>query len=145
MEEKVILPQPCPSVKVTTEEEMGEAIKNNVDTIEIQGDLANKVFKIKATGKVVWAVAIGAIAVAVACLIAQEKSSDVDTPSQTGKAIAFTGAAGGTAVAAGILGKAAIAAASIAVAAGGVGALTTLRDKYTIAERTADRLVLQHK
>ena len=145
MEENVTLNQPYPSVKVTTEEELGEAIKNNADTIEITGDLANKTLKIKATGKVVWAVAIGAIGVAVTCLILRANGSEVANSTQTGKAITFTGAAGGAAVAAGILGKAAIAATSIAVAAGGVGALTTLRDKYKIVEKSEGKLILKHK
>lgn len=137
-----IIPQP---IITKTEEELGDAIKNNADTIEIQGDLANKVFKIKATGKVVWAVAIGALGIAVACVIMKTQGSNITESTQTGKAITFTGAAGGTAVAAGILGKAAVAATSIAVAAGGVGALTSLRDKYKIIERAENKLILQHK
>lgn len=72
-------------------------------------------------------------------------ASDTITSTQTGKAITFTGAAGGTAVAAGILGKAAIAAASIAAASGGVGALTTLRDKYKIVDKSEGKLVLKRK
>lgn len=142
VQEEPKIPQP---IITKTAEELGQAIKNNADTIEIQGDLANKVFKIKATGKVVWAVALGALGVAVACIILQAKGSDTDTSTQAGSAITFTGAAGGTAVAAGILGKAAIVAASIAAAAGGVGALTSLRDKYKIIERAENKLILQHK
>ena len=143
MEENVTLNQPYPSVKVTTEEELGEAVKNNVESIEITGDLVGKTLKIKATGKVAWAVALGSLGVAVTCLILRAKGSDVVENTQTGKAITFTGAAGGTAVAATILGKAAFAAASIAAAAGGVGALTSLRDKYKIIERAENKLILQ--
>lgn len=53
---------------VHTEEELAKAIKNNSDTIEIHGDLARKTIKIKATGNVAWAVAFGAIGVAMASI-----------------------------------------------------------------------------
>lgn len=142
MEEQVFVADSRPPVIVTTAEEMGNAMKNNENTIEVVGDLANKVIKIKATGAVSWAVAATALAAAVTCVAWQFK-----TPprTQTGKAISFTGAAGGTAVAAGVLGKAAIAATSIAVAAGGVGALSTLRDNYKIISKEKGKLILQHK
>lgn len=39
---------------MTTEKELAEALKKNPDTIEIEGDLARKVIKIKATGAVAW-------------------------------------------------------------------------------------------
>lgn len=142
MEEQVFDTDSRPPVIVTTAEEMGNAMKNNENTIEVVGDLANKVIKIKATGAVSWAVAATALAAAVTCAIWQLKTPP---QTQTGKTISFTGAAGGTAVAAGVLGKAAIAATSIAVAAGGVGALSTLRDDYKIISKEKGKLILQHK
>ena len=51
--------------KVTTEEELTNAIKNNEDTIEIEGDLSKKAIRIKATGKVAWVVAIASTIVSV--------------------------------------------------------------------------------
>jgi len=51
---------------VTNEKELGEAIKNGQDYIEVEGDLVNKVFKIKASGKVVWGI-IGAAIVGIIC------------------------------------------------------------------------------
>ncbi len=141
-----VLNQPCPSVSVTTEEELGQAIKDDAISIEINNPkLSDHVLKIKATGKVSWVVALGALGIAVGLVILKVKASNAEVSTQTGSAISFTGAAAGTAVAAGILGKAAIAATSIAVAAGGVGALTSLRDKYKIVERTENKLVLKHK
>lgn len=127
---------------ITTNEELGEAINRGEDTIIIEGDLKDKVLKVKATGKVAWAVAIGALAIAVTSVIARKE--DVPT-TQTGKAITFTGSAAGSAVAAGILGKASVAAIGIAIAAGGVGALTSLRDNYRIASKEGDRLILSKK
>lgn len=38
------------SVKCNTAEELGRAIKNKEDTIEIEGDLKNQVMRMKATG-----------------------------------------------------------------------------------------------
>ncbi len=57
-------------VTAENEQELGEALKNDTDTIVIEGDLAKKVVRIRATGKVAWAIAIGAIAIAVGIAIA---------------------------------------------------------------------------
>jgi hypothetical protein len=40
-----------------------------VSTIEIEGDLAKKIIRLKATGNVAWAIAIAAIGMAVVVLI----------------------------------------------------------------------------
>lgn len=40
---------------VKTSKELGEAIKSNEDYIYVEGDLKNKVIRIKATGKIAWA------------------------------------------------------------------------------------------
>lgn len=40
------------SVNCKTSEELGKAIKNQEEFIEIEGDLRNKVIRIKAAGKV---------------------------------------------------------------------------------------------
>ncbi|MDC5842514.1 hypothetical protein OPW33_24615 [Vibrio europaeus] len=117
---------------ISNEADLGEALKSEQDTIEIEGDLKNKVLKIKATGKVAWAVAIGAIGIAVTMLIATG-----------GTGAPASGIIGGGAVA--VLGlPTAISAISIAVAAGGVGALNSLRS-YEIADQSNGRLVLKRK
>ena len=51
-----------------TTEELGKALKEERDEICIEGDLAQKVVKIYATGKVSWFIAVGAISVAVATI-----------------------------------------------------------------------------
>ncbi|MDP1153753.1 hypothetical protein, partial [Klebsiella pneumoniae] len=48
---------------ITTEKDLGDAINRGESTIEISGDLAKKTLRIKATGAVAWAVAIGAISI----------------------------------------------------------------------------------
>lgn len=106
-------------ITAKTEKELGEAIKNGETYIEIEGDLSKKVFRIKATGKVAWAVAVGALIVALASVVA---------PPAAPAALAFA------APAIAVLGMpAALAALLIAVAGGGIGTLNKLRD-YKIKE-----------
>jgi len=119
-------------MSVTTEEELGEALKNDQDTIEIEGDLKKKVVRIKATGKVAWLIALAAIGIAVTILI-----------STGGTGAPVSGLVGAGAVS--VLGlPAAVSAVSIAVAAGGVGVLNTLRE-YKIVENSDSKLVLSRK
>lgn len=119
-------------MSISTEKELGEALKNNQDTIEIEGHLTTKVLKIKATGKVSWAIAIGAIGIAVAI-----------TLGTGGTAAPVAGAVGIGAVS--ILGvSATTSAVAIAVAAGGIGALNSLR-KYKIASKEGNKIKLIRK
>ena len=114
---------------ISTEKELGEALKNNQVSIEIEGDLSKKVLKIKATGTVAWAVAIGAIGIAV-----------VITVGSGGTAAPAAGVVGIGAVS--VLGiSAATSAVAIAVAAGGVGALNSLR-QYKIVSKGDNKVVL---
>lgn len=124
---------------IKTPKELGQAIKNEQDTLIIEGNLAKSTFRIHATGKVAWAIAIGAITIAVASVMATIATGGTATPA-TGTAAALT--AGGAAA---ILGSSATSAAIyIAVAAGGVGALTKIR-KYKIIEKNDSRLVLKRR
>lgn len=121
---------------IKNEKDLGDAIKNDQDTIEIEGNLAKKVLKIKATGKVAWAVAAGAIGVAVLAVM-----YPVPEPTTQVASKAFALTAGGSVVA--ILGAGTAATAiSIAVAAGGVGALNKLR-AYKVVSTDNNRVVLK--
>ncbi|WP_104640881.1 hypothetical protein [Helicobacter bizzozeronii] len=114
---------------ITTEKELARAIEEARDTIEIEGDLAGKTIKIKATDKVAWAVAIGAIGVALTALLA---SGGVAAP--------VSGAVAAGAV--GVLGlPATTSALAIAFAAGGVGVLNKLRG-YDLKKISDTRVVL---
>lgn len=124
--------------KIRTEKELADAMKRGDEYIEIEGDLVNKVVKIRAVGKVSWAVAIGAIGLAVYGAVVTLGS---------GGAAAPAGAAGfGVAPAAiAVLGTGATySAIAIAIAAGGVGVLTSLRG-YVEVENSANKLVLKKK
>ena len=125
--------------KVRTEAELGEALKNNEESIEIEGDLARKTFKIRATGNVSWAVCIGAIGIATYSVIATVGTGGTSAP-VTATTAGFT-AATATTVLGGAVTYSAIA---IAVAAGGVGALNKLR-KYKQVSYENSRLILRRK
>ncbi len=117
---------------INNEKDLGEALKDKQDTIEIEGDLRKKVLRIKATGKVAWAIAIGAIALAVAIVIG------------TGGAGAPAGGIVGVG-AVSVLGlPAAISAVTIAVAAGNVRVLRSLRE-YEIESNSGSKLVLKKR
>lgn len=113
------------------EKELGKAIKAKRETIVIEGDLKNKVVKIKATGKVAWAVAIGGIAIALAIILATGGTGILPT---------LVVAAPTTVSILGL--PAAVTAVSIAIAGGGVAVLNKLR-KYKIIENNRERLVLR--
>lgn len=124
---------------VKTEKELGEALKRGDDTIEIEGDLAKKTIKIRATGSVAWAIAIGAIGVAVYATIATLGTGGAAAP------VAGTAGFAAAPVAVATLGGAVTySSIVIAVAAGGVGALTSLRS-YKEISRSENKLVLRKR
>jgi len=124
--------------KVRTEKEFAEAIKRGEDTIEVEGNLADKTIRIRATGNVAWAVAIGAVGIAFYSAVKMR-------PSATGtnldvKHAFFPVIAGAGAVS--VLGvEVASSAIALAVAAGGVGVLKTIRGYRQISVEKG-RLVL---
>ena len=120
---------------IYTEKELAQALKEEEDVLEIEGDLKKKVLKIKATGKIAWGIAIAAIATAVAATIVAIPTGG------TSEVVSFMVAP----AAVGILGvDVTMAAIYIAVAAGGVGVLNSLR-KYEIMGEFGDTLMLKRK
>jgi len=123
------------AVKVSTEKELGEALKRKEDSIEITGDLAKKTIRLRATGNVVWAIAITAIGLAI---------YGVATAPVTGGTTAGLSALTAPA-AVGILGgPVTYSAIAIAIAAGGVRALTSLRE-YKEVSRSSSSLTLKRR
>lgn len=123
---------------MTTEKELGEALKTDKDTIEVEGDLSKKIIKIKATGKVAWGVCIGCIVVACTMAVVTLSTGGTAAP-VTGPTTALTLSA-----AASVWGlPTAITATGIALAGGGVVALKKLR-KYRI-EKISDTKIILHK
>ena len=123
---------------MTTEKEFGEALKNDQDTIEVEGDLAKKTIKIKATGKVAWAVCIGCVAIAMTALVVTIGSGGTATP--------ITGPTSAIVLSAAVATwgmPTAITATGIAIAGGGVGVLNKLR-KYRL-EKISDTKIILHR
>ena len=118
---------------VRTEKELADALKEEKNYIIIEGDLGKKAIKIKATGKIGWAIAIAAIAVAVAATIAA-------IPTGGTSEIVGLGAASGAIAILGL--DVTITAILIGVAAGGVAVLNKLRG-YKIVIKDANRVVLK--
>ena len=115
-------------ISVESEDDLAKALKENEDTIEIRGDLADKVIRIKATGTAAWIIAVGAIAVAVTAVI---MSGGAAAPASGIVGIAAVSVLGLPATTTAVL---------IAIAAGGVGVLQSLRD-YKI-ENSSDGYVI---
>lgn len=130
-------------INCETPKELAEAIKNKEDTIYIEGDLKNKVIRIKATGKAAWGVCAVALGAAIVCYIATPTATVVTTP--VGGTFSFVSGVTATSVAAATLGTAVVPAIVIGVAAGGIGALNTLRDQYKIVEKDDKYIKLQRK
>lgn len=125
-------------MQVKTEEELAKAVNNNENYIEIEGDLSNKVFRIKAVGSVPWIVAIGSIVVATVAVISLPKISQ---PKAGFMASGIGAATAGGAVA--ILGLAATTSAiKIAVAGGAIGVLKKLRN-YKMEKISDTKLILK--
>lgn len=111
--------------RVKTEKELAKAIDSGEDTIEIEGDLAKKTIKIRATGKAAWIIAFGAISVALVALLA--------APETAGTSVVVSGFSAAGAV--GILGLGTTTSAiAIAVASGGVAVLTKMRNYVEISQ-----------
>ena len=121
------------------EKDLGKAIKEEKSTIEIEGDLARKVIKIKATGSVAWGVCIGALGVAIAAIIAVPTTAGTSAPVSS---LVATPALAGVVT---VLGTGVtVSAITIAVAAGGVGALNKLRD-YDMDKISDTKIILRKK
>lgn len=124
-------------MKAENAEDLGEALKQDADEIEIDVDLEKKVIRIKGVGKVAWAICIAAMTTAIVAIIA--------TPATGGAAAPVAGASAFVAapIAVATLGApAASAAVTIAVAAGSVGALNKLR-KYNIIKRNGKTFLVK--
>ncbi|WP_294411202.1 hypothetical protein [uncultured Ruminococcus sp.] len=126
-------------MKVYNEKELGKALHDDVDSIEIEGDLSNKVIRIKATGKVAWGLLIGCMAIAIPLVIVTVATSGtatiVTSPALVGvmaPSIATLGV-GATFSAVSIAAGATIAAGGVSKISAGVAGLGKLR-QYKITK-----------
>lgn len=128
-------------VKVTNNDELNSAMNSGASTIEIEGDLAKKVIRLKATGMVSWAIAFGAIGIAVGVLIVSTPISVVTgglaAPIE-GASVAMLAAPAVSIVGLDVV----VMSVGLAITAGGVGILTRLRSDYRIIEQAPTHVVL---
>ena len=125
-------------MSVTTEEELADAVSCNQDTIIIEGDLAKKTVRIKATGTVAWAVAIGSIGIVFYGVIATLGTGGAAAPVSGIAAVAASGAA------LSVLGTAAATAAiSMAVSVRSLTVLRKLRGNYKIVIESGNTVTLK--
>ena len=124
---------------IKDEKELGKRLKSGQDEICIEGDLVNKVLKIKATGLIAWGAVILALGVVVATTIATIATGGVAAP-VTGVALMATAP-----VACATLGlPVALSAVAIAVSGGSIEILNQLRE-YEIEKISDTKSVLRRK
>lgn len=125
-------------------QELGKALNRNENEIIVEGDLANKVVKIKATGNVAWLVAGGAIAVAVIAVLTTPAATATTGPMGLIAESAVLGTAAVGAV--GVLGvSTTVAAVSIGVGATSKFVLNKLRKNYSITKINDSKIILRRK
>lgn len=118
---------------ITRKDELGEALKNGESRIEIKGDLAKRVIRIKATGPVAWFLAIGCLGIAAVAIVGSGGTAAPVGAAAMAPAVSILG------------GSTATAAIAVAVAAGGVGALNRLYSGYDLVKESEDRILLIRK
>lgn len=139
---------------MTTLDEVVRAVDNKEDCIIIEGDKANDVYRIIATGNVAWAIAIGAIGLSAALIFITVGSGGTAAPVTVPVEVASKTIIAPVAIA--TLGWGATSTAiAICFAAGGVAAgkaiLNAVRNNYKIAEKVENedgkvtKLVLKRK
>lgn len=126
-------------MKVRNEEELGKALKNNVDLIEVEYDLKRKVVRIRAINDVAWMVCIAAMTVGVASIIATDATAGTTAPVN---ALVATPALAGAVTVMGV--PTTISAVGIAVAGGGVASLNKLRN-YKVKSISGEKIQLIRK
>lgn len=139
---------------MTTLDQVVRAVDNKEDCIVIEGDKANDVYRIIATGNVAWAIAIGAIGLSAALIFITVGSGGAAAPVTVPVEVASKMFIAPAAIA--TLGWGATSTAiAICFAAGGVAAgkaiLNAVRNNYKIAEKVENKdgkvtkLVLKRK
>lgn len=133
-------------VTVKTPEELGKALKEKEEYIYIEGDLKNKIIRLKAAGRIAWFIAGGSIAAAVGLYLATPFFTAASSPvGGTGGVVSFTGSAVAAGAAVSILGlHVTWVAIAVAVAAGGYGAVSALKDKYKIIRKDKDGIMIKN-
>lgn len=126
--------------------ELGKAIEQGEDTIIIEGDLKDKIIRIKGTGKVAWLLAGGCIGLAIIAILTMPITTATGPLAPSGLIAESTALAAGGAGAIGVLGvSSTVAAISIGVGAKSKNAVNKLRNGYTLTKINAKQILLKKK
>ncbi len=133
-------------MKVNNPADLGKAIERGEDTIVVEGDLASRTIRIKATGKIAWVIAGGCIAVSIVAILSMPPTAATGPLAGPGfvaeSAVIATGGAGAISV----LGvSATVAAVSIGVGAKSKNAVNKLRNGYTLTKVNDRKIILKKK
>ncbi|MCG4253707.1 hypothetical protein K6W37_07315 [Acetobacter senegalensis] len=116
-------------------------MNSGASTIEIEGDFAKKIIRLKATGNVAWPIAFGAIGLAVAALIvatpATVATGGLAAPVE-GVSVAMLAAPAVAIIGLDVV----VMSVGLAITAGGVGILSRLRSDYKVVEQTPTHVML---
>ena len=121
---------------VENEKELGKALKDGKEKIEIKGDLAKRMKKIYELDQVLWGICFVCLTVTVAVFLTMPATAGVSS------AISL---AAGTPVAAAVGLPTAVTAVLTAAAGGGIHILKWMRKKYTMEQLDDSHIVLCRK
>ena len=132
--------------RVKNKKDLADAIAAKESTIEIEGNLAKRVIRIKATGPVAWGIAIGAIGIAAFSVHKLTSSQTASSELKAAYAVSSVASFAVGAVTATSLGFSTTAfAVGLAIASGGTAILTSIYSDYDIADRTSNSITLNRK
>ena len=121
---------------VENEMELGKALKDGKEKIEIKGDLAKRMKKIYELDQVLWGICLVCLTVTVAVFLTMPVTAGVSS------AISL---AAGTPVAAAVGLPTAVTAVLTAAAGGGIHILKWMRKKYTMEQLDDSHIILYRK
>lgn len=134
------------AITVTSSQELGMEIKNGQNEIIIEGYLSTKVVRIMATGSVAWAIAFGAVAVAVLAVLAAPAGIAAGAFGLVAESVIASIAATSATAAVAVWGLATTASAvGIGVGARSAGALKKMKEEYKIKCKTANSVTIIKK
>lgn len=119
---------------VRNEEELAGAIQKKQSVIEVEGDIGRRIIRIKAVGAIAWALLLGALLVILASMVS------------TGGTVGGLVAAPLAVPIVTIVGPSAAATIiALAMAAGGIGILSSLRSDYRVVSDDGRKVTLKRK
>lgn len=124
-------------------QELGRAIESNQNEITVEGDLAKKIIRIKATGKVAWMIAGGAVVIGIIAVMNMPAAASTGPTGLIAEGVVLSTTAAGAVSILGV--SATVTAVSIGVGARDHRALGKLRNNYAMTTINDAKIILRHK